>query len=150
MSVSTTAIIRKGVTIDEIVDVLTNRYGKVDVNSNSNESFDLHFDDGQDKKNLFVYFGLREKTSPDGVYFSLGAWGNSVEIMKHLCETFGGYLDENDSDAVDYYVINPELLMNQKELSPIEQFKLEVINKLGYSNLKPAMELLEKYAKING
>lgn len=150
MPVSTKAIIRKGVTLDEIVGVLTNRYGKVDVDSRSDETFYLHFDDGQDKRSLFLYFGSLEEPDPDGVYCSLNCWGNSVEIMRHLCQEFGGYLDEDDCDGEGYYAINSELLTNERELSPIEQFKLEVINKLGYNNLKTAMELLEKYAKING
>lgn len=37
---------------------------------------------------------------------SLGCWGNSVEILKGICEEFGGWLDENDCDENDFYRID--------------------------------------------
>lgn len=39
-------------------------------------------------------------------YLSIRCWGNSVEILKGICEEFGGWLDENDCDDNDYYRID--------------------------------------------
>ena len=37
---------------------------------------------------------------------SIGCWGNSVEILKGICEEFGGWFDENDCDENDFYRID--------------------------------------------
>lgn len=39
------------------------------------------------------------------VSLSLSRWGYSIEMMKLILEEVGGYLDEDDCDAEDYYYI---------------------------------------------
>lgn len=37
---------------------------------------------------------------------SLSCYGNAIEIMKLICEHFGGWIDENDCDDIDPYYID--------------------------------------------
>jgi thiazole synthase len=62
--------------------------------------------------------------------------------MRHLCETFGGYMDENDCDDEDYYPIRLDLYAQGTGFTEMDLFRNKVIAKLGYKNLKAAEELL--------
>lgn len=76
--------------------------------------FTFDFKDGSDKRFLFVHMGcdgdFREcyKIGDGGIIFSLGAWGNSVELIKKMLDDFQDmgecYIMENDcvGDAVPY------------------------------------------------
>lgn len=40
---------------------------------------------------------------------SISCFGNAVEVMKLICEHFGGWIDENDCDDIDPYYIEKKL-----------------------------------------
>ncbi len=109
----------------------------------------VNFKDGEDHGSLAISFtnSCERENGITGVWTSLGKWGNSVEIAKYLCETFGGYIDENDCDDEGFYPINFELYSQGKEFTKLDEFRHKVIKEFGYDKLKVAMELLDEYSK---
>jgi hypothetical protein len=81
-------------------------------------------------------------------WVSLGHCGNSVEIAKYLCETFGGYLDENDCADDGYYPINFHLYSQGTEFTSLDEFRHKVITEVGYDKLGSVMKLLEEYKAL--
>lgn len=62
-------------------------------------------------ENLEYYtkFGLEDMVKAETTHIGLGYWGGSVEIIKEIVENFGGgWIDENDCDDKEYYVVNPK------------------------------------------
>lgn len=148
MGVDTKAIIRKGVTIQEIECALIEKYKEVKIHSTSMDDFMyLSFVDGSDTRQMAVSFSgsCLKDNGIDGVWLSLGYSGNSVEIMRYLCEYFGGYLDENDCDDDGFYPINFHLYQQGKEFTEMDKFRNKVIGKLGYDKLNTAMQLFEEF-----
>jgi len=151
MGVDTKAIIRKGVTITEIVETLSAKYSNVDVHStHSNDFLQATFLDGNDKRMLSIFFldTAKNDYKIDGVLLSLGYWGNSVEIATYLCETFGGYIDKNDCDDNDFEPIRLDLFEQGSQFTPLDEFKNKVISKLGYKNLNAALLLFDEYKTL--
>lgn len=151
MGVDTKAIIRKGVTIQEIKDVLEKKYSEVEVIETSMEDFFyISFKDGDDQRQLAIsYSGSCERDDGiAGVWLSLGMWGNSVEIMKYLCKTFGGYIDENDCDSEPYYSINLHLYEKGKDFTEMDKFKNKVISELGFDKLNTVIELFQEFKTL--
>lgn len=151
MGLDTKAIIRRGVTIQEIATVLKEKYTEVEVRETSMEDFMyITFKDGVDQRQLAVSFtdSCERDDGITGVWLSLGMWGNSVEILRYVCETFGGYLDENDCDDEPYYPINFHLYEQGKEFTELDKFKNKVITKLGFEKLNTVMGLFEEFKTI--
>lgn len=152
MGVDTKAIIRKGVTITQLVETLSAKYNDVKVHStHRNDFMQVTFLDGKDKRILSAFFLDMAKSDYkiDGVLLSLGYWGNSVEICTFLCESFGGYLDKNDCDDIEFEPIRLDLFEQGAEFTPLDAFKNKVISKLGYENLNAALLLFEEYKTIS-
>lgn len=149
MGVDTIAILTKGVSIEQLVKAIEEKYGNVEVIGRDNAA-SFVFLDGLDKRVLFVSFtnSCERDNGIAGVWCSLGCWGNSVCIMRYLCETFGGYLDENDCDDEGFYPINFHLYSQGKEFTKLDEFRHKVITELGYDNLDKAMKLFEEYKSL--
>ena len=150
MGVDTKAIIRKDVSLKELIGVLSKKYGKVEVHTtHSDDFYQLIFKDGEDRRQMAVFFDAAERTYKiDGVLLSLGHWGNSIEIMKYLLDLFGGYLDENDCDDEDFYPINIEGFEEAKTLSDLDKFKNKIVAEYGYENLQKTINLFNEYRAI--
>jgi hypothetical protein len=151
MGRDTKAVLTKGTTIEDIVTVLKQKYTFVEVNSSRSSFFRVFFMDWADHRQLFVSFdseSVRHDTGIDGVYLNLSLWGNAVEILRGLCETFGGYLKEDDSNDEPFIPINYELFAKGKEFTKMDEFRHKVMAELGYDNLEKAMKLLEEYRNI--
>lgn len=151
MSVDTKTILRKGTTIEQIKDAIVVKYGNGEIIPSSPNFMYINFEDGKDKRNLAISFSnyCEQDYGIAGVWLSLGMWGNSVEIMKYLCETFGGYLDENDCDDKGFYPINIDLYQLGTDFTKRDLFINKVISKVGYDKLKVTMELLDEYISLN-
>lgn len=150
MGLETKAIIRKGVTLEQISNAIYFKYGEITVNSNSTGAANISFFDGVDKRSLFIMFGsdCEREAGIAGVCLTLGAWGNSVAIMHDLCKTFGGYLDENDCDNEGYYPINQQLYLQGCEVTEVDKFRDKVISEFGYNNLQRIMQICEDYHQV--
>ena len=64
-------------------------------------------------ENLKYYseYGLEDMVKIETTHVCLGYWGSSVEIVKEIVENFGGgWLDENDCDDKEYYIVEARLL----------------------------------------
>lgn len=152
MGVDTKAIIRKGVSLEEIKSALENQYADVEVlNTSSADFFYIVFSDGKDKRQLAISYNdsCLKDNGIDGIWCSLGLWKNSIQIMRYLCETFGGYLDENDCDDEDFYPINFHLFQQGKDFTKMDLFSNKVITELGYGNLHKALNLFNEFKAIN-
>lgn len=108
------------------------------------------FKDGADQRQLAVSFTntCERESGIAGVWTSLGMWGNSVDVLKYLCEKFGGYIDESDCDDEGFYPINFHLYSQGVEFTDLDMFRNKVIKEVGYDKLKAVMSLLEEYTKI--
>jgi len=151
MGVDTKAIIRKGVTVTEFEQALKAKYENVIVDAADNVMFRFFFNDGNDQRTLWTSYSgscLREN-GIDGIWCSLGMWGNAVQIMRYLCETFGGYLDENDCDDEGFYPINFHLYQQAKEYSEMDLFTNKIIAQLGYINLQKALLLFNEFKGLS-
>jgi hypothetical protein len=150
MVVDTKAIIRKGTTIEQIESAISAKYKDVTVYVNTQDLMCMSFVDGEDSRTMSVSFtnSCQRDDGIAGVCLSLGFWGNSVEIMKYLCETFGGYIDENDCDDKEFYPINFEEYQKGADFTPLDIFKNKVIKEVGYGKLKPVLTLLDEYLII--
>lgn len=79
--------------------------------------------------NYYKQYCLENMVKMETTRLSLGCWGNSVEIMKELCEYFGGFLDTNDSDNKPYYYIPSTQPEKRKEFPPVIYMTQEELNK---------------------
>lgn len=153
MSINTKAIIRKGTTIVEIMEVLKNHFDcEATIHATySDDFFYISFNVNEDEKrrlNIFLTDTAKNDYDIDGVLLDLGCHGSSVKIMKTLLVKFGGYLDENDCDDKDFYPINLIEFKKGKDFSTLDLFTTKVIQKLGYENLKVALELFSEFKEI--
>lgn len=151
MGADTKAILRKGVTIEQIEKVISEKYTNVEVRATVPDFMYLTFKDGDDQRQLAVSFtnSCERDNGIAGIWCSLGMWGNSVEIARYLCETFGGYLDENDCDDQEFYPINFHLYSQGTEFTQMDLFRNKVITKFGYGYLKDAVELLTEFSAVS-
>lgn len=151
MGVNTTAILRKGLTIEEIVKAISEKYTDVEVKPSSIFDFMyIEFKDGEDQRQLIISFSnsCERDNGIAGVWCSLSMCGNSIEILRYLCEIFGGYLDENDCDEEGFYPINFHLYSQGTEFNQLDLFKNKVIQKFGYKSLEDALSLLYEFKNI--
>jgi len=153
MGVDTKAIIRKDVSLSQIKETLQEKYGNVGVYNSgaSDDYFRLSFKDGNDDRQLSVFFGdfALNDYKIDGVLLSLGFWGNGVEIVMLLLKKFGGYIDENDCDDIDFEPVNIEIFEEAKELSEMDKFVNKIVSKVGYDKLDVTLELFKEYTALN-
>jgi len=151
MGVDTKAILRKGTTIEQIETAISDKYTDVEVRATMPDFMYLSFKDGNDVRQLAVSFtnACERDNNIAGVWCSLGMWGNSVQILRYLCETFGGYLDENDCDDEGFYPINFHLYQQAKEYSEMYLFTNKVIAQLGYNNLQKALALFNEFKGLS-
>jgi hypothetical protein len=139
------------VTVSEIENYLNLKYGTVLVSSYNPQFFQFHFSHDDNRRTLSVsYYGnCLQEHGIDGIWCSLGCFGNSVDIMTGLCETFGGYLDENDCDDEGFYPINFELFKQGKDYNEMDLLINKIISQLGYNNLKKTLTLFDEFKKLN-
>lgn len=151
MGVDTKAILRKGITIEQIEKAISAKYTDIKVIASSPDFMYVIFKDGEDQRSLAVSFtdSCERDYGISGVWTSLGKWGNSVEIAKYLCETFGGYIDEDDCDEEGFYPINFHLYLQGSEFTKLDEFRHKVIKEVGYDKLKVVMSLLDDYFNLN-
>ena len=120
MGAATKAIIKKGTTLNQVVNALKCKYKNVSTYSTS-ESFLFFVCFDVSKKEtgrcMDVFFRDFSDYKIQGVLLSLSAYGSSIDILKYLCETFGGYLDENDCDDEEFYPIRLDLFGETRELT---------------------------------
>lgn len=149
MGVDTKVILTKGTTIINIADALKLKYSNVEIFANKNDFMYIVFTDNTDIRTMYVSFSnyCLNDYGIAGVWVSLGYWGNSIDIMKYLCETFGGYLDENDCDANGFYPINSELYLKGEDLTERDLFVNDIIAELGYEKLSKSLKIFDKYIK---
>lgn len=150
MGVDTKAILRKGVTIEQIEKAISEKYTDVEVLASRKDYMYVILNDGKNKRSMYISFknNCEKEYGIAGVWCSLGFSKKSIEIMKYLCETFWGYIDENDCDKEWFYPINFDLYKQGTEFTKLDLLRNKVIAKLGYNNLKDAIELFKEFCYI--
>ncbi len=152
MGIDTKAVIRKGVTLEELKAHAENEFGSVQIVSTHDEDlFYLMVKDGDRLRNLAVFLDptIAERDyGINGILLSLGCWGNSLGIMMHFLEEFGGFIDENDCDDIDFQAVNIHKLELAKDYTPEEKFKHKLVCKFGSENVSKILELCKEYKDL--
>lgn len=155
MGVDTKAIIRKGVTLEELKEHAEKKYGKVSVDTTYLEDlFYLRFgeESGDNKyRNLAVFLDptLAERDyGINGILLSLGCWGESVSIMMHFLEEFGGFIDESDCDDIGFQAVNIHKLEQARDYTPLDEFKHKLVKEFGSENASKILELCKEYKDL--
>ena len=153
MGIDTKAVIRKGVTLEELKIHAEKKFGPVTIeNTHFEDVFYFIFKEGEEKnRNLAVFTNptMAERDyGINGILLSLGCWGNSVEIMMHFLEEFGGFIDENDCDDIDFQAVNIHKLEEAKDYTPKEKFKHKLIFEFGAANVDNILKLCEEYKDL--
>jgi hypothetical protein len=155
MGIDTKAVIRKGVTLEDFKAHAEKKYGKVSVDTTYDEDFFyLRFQEegGENRyRNLAVFLDptLAERDyGINGILLSLGCWGESVSIMMHFLEEFGGFIDESDCDDIGFQAVNIHKLEDAREYTPKEKFKQKLIFEFGAANVDNILKLCEEYKDL--
>ena len=150
MSVHIKSIIREGTTLQQICDVIKAKYHNYIsvVPYGSNNEFRIGFNDGYKFISLHVnYSGPPAETNLSGVYITTNRHKDtSTEIMRHLCETFGGYYNESCDNVFEE--INPELFSQGTKLSPKDELTHKIIARVGNDKLNIVLELFDEYCNL--
>lgn len=100
-------------------------YGYIDFKAMTEEGKEVvrsvfyYYSNTNPLENLEYYkeLGLEEMVLTETTTISLGAWGDSVDILKDIAKAFGGgWLDENDCDEYPYYYV--EGSSYEKQIKP--------------------------------
>jgi hypothetical protein len=150
MGAETKAIIKKSVSIEAIKNALTQKYGDVDVQTSESNSVWFAFKDENDTSR-FMFLFFETNSLIEGNILTLCHNKAAINIMKYLCETFGGYLLENDcNDKKDFYPINFNLFQRtEPECAKIDLFKNKIIAEIGYDKLETVLELFEQFKELS-
>lgn len=153
MGVDTKAIIRKGVTIEELKAHAEKKYGKVSVEETKiDDFFYLVFEEGKQVRRNLAVFTNPEMAERDygisGILLSIGCRGESVEIVTHFAEEFGGFVDDSDCDDKDFYPVNVEKMEQGKEYTPKEKFKHKLIKEFGLEAANKIIVACEEYSQL--
>lgn len=151
---TTRAILKETTTIQAISEYMRNEYDVLHVENFGNEGFFIiHF---RDKNGIRKMIGVEtnvDKVLRDyrirGVLCSMPSQGYEFYITKGLCEHFGGYFSQQSfDDDYGFELISEEKFFDKSENDKLDEFKNEVIFKLGEENLDVVIELFEKYKNI--
>lgn len=150
MSTSFKAIIRKGISLEEIKTALEKKFTKVEIiNTSSNDFFRfMCITDENERRIINAFFGDYAKNDYgiDGTLVDIGYYDISTEMMIYLCETFGGYIQDEEEET--FTPINFELFSQGKDSTPHDLFVNKVISTLGYDNLKKTLALFEEFKNL--
>lgn len=152
MGVSTDALIKPNTTEIEIVNYLNTKYEDVKcyVVLNRRMGYSagyIEFKDGDDLRSLYYMSTSLDVDKVDDLnltkstYISLIHWGNSVYILKDLCNYFGGAIDENDCDDNGYYWVNKEKYFEDEKLTFIKEVEINI----GSQNTDVLIRMMGKY-----
>lgn len=87
-------------------------YGSINFKYNEEERMLFYcYSNINSYENLKYYSecGLEDMVKTETTHIGLGCWGSSVKIIKEIVENFGGgWLDENDCDDKEYYLVKPK------------------------------------------
>ena len=149
----TNAILRKGVTIEEIKKAISEKYTDVKVFINTTDYIDyavLEFKDGKQMYKMLISFNnsCEIDYGISGVLCNLTSSGDSRNVLGYLCEIFGGFIGENYINQYDFHPINHHLYLGGSNHREIDEFRIKVIKKVGYNKLNIVMSLFEEYSDI--
>lgn len=154
MGVSTTSIIRKNVSIQEIQEFISVSYGSCELLTTSiDDYFVCVFSDNQDKRQLNIHTDVDNilcEQGIQGVLLSLGYWGNAVQIMENIANHFGGYVQNNDCIDDFFRPINETKFLQEGDLSKENYFKMMFFRKMNRRNISfnEMSDLLDQHKEI--
>jgi hypothetical protein len=104
---NTIAIIQRSTTLHDIFQAISEKYKHAFILDFKNNSHKISFWDGNNTRSMCVFFGdaAMDNFNANGALVVLANYGNSVDILKHVCQMIGGLLNENDCNGkgFDYY-----------------------------------------------
>ncbi len=144
----TQAIIRKGTTIEQVVEVLNSKYSVVSVAAPTPTIMFISIKDREDLRVIAVSFSnhCQKEYGIEGVYLDINYWGNSVEILKYLCGIFGGYINEDSTD-VNFLPINYHLFTQGVDFSHLDKLRHHLISHIPMDKVPAVMNCLDQYLR---
>lgn len=150
------AFLRKNVTVLEIFTALDSKYENVQAVGllADPKAFQLYFtevDENITPSREYRYMTVHTDATLteegfSGVECRLQNWGKAVEILKYLCETFGGYIQEViPGEAI---LVNTGNLDLQQEYSKVQLLENEIFHKLDSDAIPVVLELCQKYKDV--
>lgn len=152
MGVDTKAIIRKGVTLEELVAHAEKKFDEVSVHTTHDDDFFyIGFKFGEENRSLAVFLDP-EMAERDygikGILLSLKCWGSSTEIAMHFVQEFGGFIDENDCDDIGFEAVNLQKLELAKDFTDLDRLKLKIAHEFGFDKVAKVLQLAEEYKSL--
>ncbi len=151
MGTSTKAIVPSGTTIENIASVLSDHYHEVSVRKTGNDDFfHVLFNIGPDQRMMSCFFNdyAESDYGIPGVILSLGFDPGAVKVLRYLCNHYGGYLNENDSNEGEFIPIQMEKFTSSKSLTDLDRFKNKVCAEFGHKKLNTFLIMADEYLKI--
>jgi len=146
------AILRENVTVEQILNALQDKCAGVDSVGLYGVPglFQVYFTD-KDKEQpsvkeyryMLVNTDFKENNLMPGIECKLQHWGNSAELLKYLCEQFGGYTQNSPSEEMTLY--NKEEYDTGKPYTEIQRLQNEILHRLDLDAVPVVVELCEKY-----
>lgn len=151
---TTRAILKETTSIQAISDYIKKREKFQDITPFGVEGFFIIY--FRDRNGIEKMMGVEtnvDKVLRDygikGVLCSMPSQGYEFYITKGLCEHFGGHFSQQSfDDDYGFELISEEKFFAKSENDKLDEFKDEVIFKLGEENLDVVIELFEKYKNI--
>ena len=158
MGVNTKGIIRKGVTIEELIAHAEKKFLDVKLNPTSIGDFfylelSLPEVEGERKEQRSMAIFLDHEISQrdygiEGILIDLKKWGSSYEIIHYFVEEFGGFFLEDDCSGEDFQPLNIHKLELAKDYTEEYKFKIKIVSKFGLGQANEILELFEEYKNI--
>lgn len=83
-----------------------------------------------------------------GTEVSLSCNDEAKDIIRGLCEEFGGYYLENDCDDDDYVLIGDDKFNLQMTRTPMSALREEIVVKFGADRLDEILDIARRYSEI--
>lgn len=158
MGVNTKGIIRKGVTLEELVAHAEKEFLDVKVRTTHDDDFfyiefSLPKVEGEKQEQRSMALFLDHTMSQrdygiEGILLDVKKWGNSSKIITHFVGEFGGFFLEDDCSGDDFQALNIHKLELAKDYTEEYKLRLKVISKFGLSKANEIMELFDEYKNI--
>lgn len=160
MGLTARAILKRGTTIEQISEALKELYSwtnPVPSPSDPETAMILMGESGEAEASRTLYINtlseeiMEEAYGIDGILCHFNALGErTVEILNHLCKTFGGYISTTDAGGwIKFKLINEAKFNGTAETPPNWKidFRKKIFNKFG-AHTSNIMTFCEEYAKL--
>jgi hypothetical protein len=116
-------------------------------NTGMEDYYYLSFEYNNEKRMISVFENYKDdETKEIGTHLRLSMWGSSVELMKGILESFGGFIIEDDYNSDEWKYISPTEKINLTEEEILEDNLYQIFNdlKLNFVEKQRVIEFVKK------